>query len=111
MSPAPAPIEIDVWAFDTLRREGTRHVVLDVREPWEIEICGFEDAIQVPLGSLPARQDEVPFDVPVIVVCHHGHRSLIAADFLQSTGHILASSLSGGVEAWATEIDPGMQRY
>lgn len=107
----PAPLEIGVAEFAALRDQGTAHVILDVREPWETAICGFEEALEVPLGSLPGRRHEIPQDRPVIVVCHHGQRSLVAADFLRRAGLARASSLQGGVEAWAIEVDPGMPRY
>ena len=106
-----SPLEIAVDEFAGMRAEGTEHAVLDVREPWEVELCGFEGAIQVPLAGLPGRVAELPKDRPLIVVCHHGQRSLMAADFLRRAGHQAARSLSGGVEAWAVEIDPRMTRY
>jgi rhodanese-related sulfurtransferase len=105
------PLEIGVDELATMRAAGVAHTILDVREPWEIEICGFEGALEVPLGSLPGRLAEIPGEHPLIVVCHVGQRSLLAADWLRRADHPTARSLRGGVEAWALEIDPEMPRY
>jgi rhodanese-related sulfurtransferase len=107
----PLPLEVGVHELAALRAEGIAHTILDVREPWEVEICGFEGALAVPLGALPGRLAEIPVEHPLIVVCHIGQRSLIAADFLRRVANPTARSLRGGVEAWAVEIEPEMPRY
>lgn len=108
---AAPPLEIEVETFDRCRRDDPPPVVVDVREPWEVAICGFREAAVIPLGDLAGRAAEVPADRPVVVVCHTGLRSLRAAEFLRSRGRPLTSSLRGGVEAWASRIDPAMPRY
>nr|MCU0987397.1 sulfurtransferase [Acetobacteraceae bacterium] len=73
---AALPIEIDVATLAAWREEGVAHAVLDVREPWEIEIAALEGALAVPMGEVPARLGELPADVPLVVLCHHGGRSM-----------------------------------
>lgn len=114
--PSPAgrverPLEIEVEAFDRLRREGPVPAVIDVREPWEAMICGLPEAVLVPLGGLAERLDEIPEDRDVVVVCHAGRRSLDAVAFLRSRGLERSMSLRGGLETWALRIDPTMPRY
>ena len=91
--------------------EGRVFTLLDVREPWELEICRLPDTLAIPLHSLPARVGELGNTVPLVVVCHHGIRSLHAVSWLQANGVVAATNLSGGIDAWAREIDPSMGVY
>jgi rhodanese-related sulfurtransferase len=84
--------------------------LIDVREPWEAEICAIAGGTLVPMRSLPQRLQEIPPDKPVALYCHHGVRSLMAAGFLANHGYE-ALSLAGGIARWAVEIDPEMARY
>ncbi len=108
---ASLPLEIPSDALATFQREQKTHAVLDVREAWELDICKLEDCLHIPLSDLARRIDELPGDRPIVVVCHTGHRSLMATQFLRQSGFARSTNLRGGVEAWATEIDPDMQRY
>ena len=89
-----------------------RHEVtlIDIREPWEAEICSIEGGTLVPMRSLPQRLQEIPADKPVALYCHHGVRSLMAAGFLANHGYN-ALSLAGGIARWAEEVEPDMARY
>lgn len=84
---------------------------LDVREPWEYELVHLPDAILIPLQSLPGRVAEMKRDRPVIVYCHHGMRSLMAAQWLEQMGLETVCNLAGGIDAWATELDSSLPRY
>ena len=84
--------------------------LLDVREAWETEICGFDDALHIPLAELPERVAETPRDRPLVVVCHHGVRSARAVAFLRGAG-VPAVNLRGGIDRWAREADPAMPVY
>jgi rhodanese-related sulfurtransferase len=105
------PQQVTVQELDIWRREGREVAVLDVREPWEIEICHLAGALTIPLQSLPARVGEVPSDRPVVVLCHHGMRSLQAATWLHRAGLVNAVNLAGGIDAWARQIEPSMGVY
>ncbi len=85
--------------------------LVDVREPFEWEICHIAGSVLIPLGELPARLDELDERVPVVAICHTGRRSLDAARFLRSRGFADARSLNGGVAMWAEEIQPDMAKY
>jgi rhodanese-related sulfurtransferase len=102
------PRELADWRRDPSRPSP---LVLDVREPWEYEVCRIEDSLHVPLRSLPAAADELPRDRDIVVVCHHGRRSLHAAVWLARSGFPRVINLRGGVAAWADEVDPAMPRY
>lgn len=86
-------------------------VLLDVREPWEFEICRIEGARSMPMRSVPARIEELDVDAETVVICHHGMRSEQVAMFLERQGFSNVINLSGGVAAWADSVEPGMARY
>ena len=86
-------------------------LLLDVREPWEFEICHIEGSTNLPMGQIPQRVDDLPDSGEIVVICHHGVRSQQVIRFLQ--GHMSASliNLDGGVDAWAREVDRDMALY
>lgn len=90
---------------------GHEPVLLDVREPWEWEVCRLPGAILIPMRELPARFAELNRDAETVVICHHGVRSYHAARYLETQGFGNVVNLSGGVAAWADEVDPAMPRY
>ncbi|HEX3210156.1 MAG TPA: rhodanese-like domain-containing protein [Geminicoccaceae bacterium] len=107
----PLPLEIEPSALAALRSEPGSCALLDVREPWELAICGFREAIHCPLGALVGQEQVMPQDRPLIVICHTGRRSLLATQHLRRLGWSQAVNLRGGVEAYALEVDPSMARY
>src|SRR5690606_28912385 len=102
--------EIEVAPAELLA-ELDRVTVIDVREPWEYEVAHLEGSRLIPLGELAGRIAQLPKDARLMVVCHHGSRSLAAARLLKGAGFGAVQSLAGGIDAWAVEIDPAMQRY
>jgi len=90
---------------------GEKPVLVDVREPWEQEICRIEGARLVPMGALAASLNTLPDVEEVICYCHHGMRSLDAAAWLRFQGFEKAKSLAGGIERWSVEIDSTVPRY
>jgi sulfur-carrier protein adenylyltransferase/sulfurtransferase len=109
--PDPLPLEIPPAELARARAEGAACAVLDVREPWELEVAGLEDVVHIPLGLLPARAAELPRDRPIVVICRSGRRSLQATRFLRDNGFPKVTNLEGGLLAWAEDIDPTMTRY
>lgn len=85
--------------------------VLDVREPWECEIARLPGTLHIPLGDVPARLDELDRGVELVVMCKAGGRSRRAAEFLLSHGFSHVANLTGGIDAWARDIDPGLPSY
>jgi rhodanese-related sulfurtransferase len=105
--------ELQISPSDVKARmdRGEKIVLVDVREPWEYELCRIEGAQLVPLGSLAASVGGLLGVDEVICYCHHGMRSLDAAAWLRFQGIEKAKSLSGGIERWSTDIDPQVPRY
>ena len=90
--------------------QGTAPVIIDVREPHEYQICNL-GARLIPMNAVPARLNEIPRDQEVVIQCKSGGRSQMVADFLVKSGYTKVSNLAGGILAWATEIDPTLQKY
>lgn len=86
-------------------------VVVDVREDAEYAIAHLDGALHIPMGKIPSRFRELDASQPVVVLCHHGMRSQQVAQFLESKGFTQVSNLSGGIDAWAEQVDPAMPRY
>ena len=74
--------------------------LVDVREPDEVEAWAYPIGINIPLGQLADRLDEIPRDVTIVVACHMGGRSASAAQALSDAGWS-AENLTGGAMAWA----------
>jgi adenylyltransferase/sulfurtransferase len=85
--------------------------LVDVREPWEWAICRLPGAIHVPLGELQTLHAQLDPARETIVYCHHGSRSLAAAEHLLSVGFRRVCNLAGGIDRWSREIDPSVPRY
>lgn len=104
------PLEIDVSeAARLVKLSG--YLLLDVRESDECAICRIEGSRHIPMGQVPARLAELPADQPVLVLCHHGGRSLRVTRFLRANHLPLACNVAGGIDAWAEIVDPGLARY
>jgi len=95
------------WLADTSREQP---LVLDVREPWEIEKASMPGITAIPMREIPARAGELPQGREIVAVCHHGGRSMQVAMFLEQQGFKL-HNLSGGMDAWALQVDPSVPRY
>jgi rhodanese-related sulfurtransferase len=85
--------------------------LLDVRTPDELATAAIEGAIAIPLHELPTRHGELPRDLPLAVICHHGVRSETAARFLEKSGFADVASVAGGIDAWSLDVDAGIPRY
>ncbi len=97
---------------DHLDQAAEKPLLLDVREPWEFRICHIEGSKLVPMREIPAAAAELDPDQEIVVICHHGIRSLQVARYLEEhLGFSNVINLAGGVDAWAREIDKGMAVY
>ena len=87
--------------------------LIDVRQTWEHEIAALANSVLVPLNELPQRTAELapPPGSLIVTYCHHGVRSLTAAEFLEQMGVPDVHSLAGGIDAWSREIDRKLPRY
>jgi rhodanese-related sulfurtransferase len=99
--------ELADWLADSSR---TRPQLLDVREPWEYQICRIEGSQLLPMRDVAQNWQSLEQEAPVVCICHHGGRSAQVALFLERQG-MTAFNLAGGVDAWARQVDPSMATY
>ncbi len=91
-------------------------LLLDVRQPWEIETCKIEidqnkSSVFIPMAQIPAEMESLDADRETVVICHHGIRSRSVARFLEQHGFSNIINLSGGVAQWAKMVDSQMTTY
>ena len=98
-----------------LQAQSGRAVVLDVREPRELQAASLRpdgfDLVPIPMNEVPARLAELDPDRPIACLCHHGARSQRVAMYLASNGFSMVANIAGGIDAWALEQDPSVPRY
>lgn len=100
------PVELEA-----LRGGETHLQLLDVREPWEFDLCHIDGSFNIPMDELMGRLDGMRKDETVVVICHHGARSRQVAAYLETLGFADIYNLAGGVDAWSREVDPDMPQY
>ncbi len=86
-------------------------LLLDVREPWEFQICHIAGSRLVPMRKIPQEIETLEPSQETVLICHHGIRSRQVGYFLENAGFTHLINLTGGVEAWAKEVDPNMPTY
>jgi rhodanese-related sulfurtransferase len=100
--------ELAAWLADSTREQP---VLLDVREPREHQTCLIENSMLMPMQSVPARTAELKEDAQIVCICHHGARSMQVASFLERNGFPNVVNLTGGIHAWAVQVDTSMPQY
>ena len=108
--------ELAQWLADG---ERAKPLLLDVREPWENELCRIEGSEFAPMQTIPQRVSEPLSELSsklepgrdIVCICHHGGRSMHVAMFLERQGFASVFNLSGGLDAWARQVDPAMPTY
>lgn len=104
--------EITAEAFVQRRQQPNPPLLLDVREPWEYQTAHLPDSLLMPMGEIPSRAHaELDPDAAIVVLCHHGARSLNVTMWLRNQGFEQVQSLAGGIDGWSRTIDPSIPRY
>ena len=104
--------EIAVDELKSLQDSAGELIVLDVREPWEYEAARIAGSKHIPMGDIPARfNQELDPEDHIVVVCHHGVRSMNVTAWLRQQGFEKVQSLRGGIDRWSREVDPSVPLY
>jgi rhodanese-related sulfurtransferase len=108
-----AAVEISVHDAKALLDSGAAVRLIDCREQDEHALCKIERSQLIPLSVF---RNEAPANLEdknqtILIYCHHGMRSMRAAEYLAALGYTDARSIRGGIEAWSQEIDPAVPRY
>jgi rhodanese-related sulfurtransferase len=106
------PLEISVEETKRLLDETPDAVMLiDVREPSEVETCRIAGAESIPMRQVPEHVGSLPKDKHLLIHCHHGGRSLRVTQYLRANGYESVTNVAGGIDAWSLQIDPSVPRY
>jgi adenylyltransferase/sulfurtransferase len=106
------PLELSVSEADQILKSAPgKAQILDVREPHETAICHVPGAEMIPMRQIPEHLTSLSRDQHLLVMCHHGGRSLRVTQYLRAQGFDHVSNIAGGIDAWAVEIDPSLPRY
>lgn len=100
--------QLKAWLDDPAR---AKPVLVDVRQPWEFDVCRIDGSKPLPMSAIPARFMELDRNAETVVICHHGARSYQVCMFLEHQGFTNIYNLYGGVAAWAQQVDPAMPTY
>ena len=98
-------------ARDRLRDAPADFVLLDCREPEELALARVPGTLDIPMGEIPARAASLDRSKEIAVLCHHGHRSLMVAEYLAKQGFPRVASVAGGIHRWARHVDPTIPVY
>jgi rhodanese-related sulfurtransferase len=91
--------------------ETNQPLLLDVREQWEWDKCHLDNARLLPMGQIMANIDSLDKSAEMVIICHHGIRSMQVARYFESIGFNKIINLKGGLDAWAKSIDSSMTQY
>jgi len=86
-------------------------ILVDVREPFELEIASLPGCKAIPLGELASRMSELDSSDEMVFICKLGPRSETAVRELQKAGFNKTFNLTGGLREWWTNVDPSMPAY
>jgi rhodanese-related sulfurtransferase len=103
--------QLSAIELKTKLQDKERLTLLDVREPNEFEFTHIDSSVLIPLNQIPQRLREIDMEQEVVLICHHGMRSMQAANFLTQVGFRKISNLVGGIDAWSIEVDSSVARY
>ena len=105
-------LEITVDDLKAALDRGAKITLLDVREPWEYEVARVAGGKLMPMGDVRARaHQELDEDDHIVVLCHHGVRSMHVANWLRQQGFDKAQSLRGGIDRWSRAVDSSVPLY
>jgi adenylyltransferase/sulfurtransferase len=107
------PDQITATELKRRLEAGDDILVIDVREPHELEISILKETLHIPMGDLPTKLDELePYkEKSLVILCRAGKRSDRCAEFLRDEGFKNVLNLIGGINAWSDEVDPSLSKY
>ena len=108
------PLEITLAEAQRKLSEEPKTVLIDVREPEEYALARIDGSVLIPMQTVPAelqKLEGMADEGDLLILCHHGVRSLQVAAWLQARGIENATSIAGGIDRWSMEIDPAVPRY
>lgn len=112
---SPQIEDVQVTELSHFIAENPGCVLLDVREPWEVELASMAPegvkVVTIPMNEIPRQLDTLRGPHTIICLCHHGMRSAHVARYLIQSGFAKVVNLSGGIDAWSIRVDERVPRY
>ncbi len=102
-------MEVDVFKLKKMLKNN-EVILLDVREPHEIEICNVKGSLFIPMNEIPQNIEKLDKEKKYAVMCHSGVRSLHVSNYLNSLGYS-ALNVTGGIDMWSLSVDKNLKRY
>jgi rhodanese-related sulfurtransferase len=106
------PADLAAWFA---RDANAKALLLDVREPWEVQTASVTPRgyalLAIPMNQIPSRLPELGAYDRIACLCHHGARSQHVAAYLSQHGFNDLANVAGGIDAWARQFDPAVPRY
>ncbi|KAB8031748.1 rhodanese-like domain-containing protein [Fluviispira multicolorata] len=103
--------EITVEEFANMYKRNAKILIIDVREEWEFEIAKIPNSTLLTEENFEMTCENSKKVECVVVVCHHGLRSMNATLYLRENGVTNARSLQGGIDLYSSKIDASIPRY
>ena len=103
--------EIQPEEVKRLRSAGQEFTFLDCRELWEYQTAHIAGTKHIPLQEIPMRMQELDPDDHIVVICHHGVRSMNVTAWLRQQGYEKAQSVAGGIDRWSRVVDSKVPTY
>ena len=104
--------EISAGQVKAMMKQGEKFTLLDVREPDEWKKASLEGSKNISMGDIPTRaHQELDPEERIVVMCHHGMRSLTVTNWLRQQGFEKVQSMRGGIDGWARTVDPKIPLY
>ena len=108
------PLEMTLAEARQKLSTDSKAILIDVREPEEYALAHIDGSVLIPMQTIPAelqKLEGMSDEGDLLILCHHGVRSLQVAAWLQARGIENAASISGGIDGWSVEIDRTVPRY
>lgn len=96
--------QITATEVQSMLESGKKLNIIDVREAAEVAGGKIPGAVNIPLGLIQFKMNELNKNKEYIIVCLSGGRSGMAAQFLESQGYHV-TNMAGGMMNWAGEIE------
>jgi adenylyltransferase/sulfurtransferase len=111
MGSAGDGLDLEPEQVHQARQTGQPYLLVDIREPFEINLANIPNTLAIPMGEIDNRLAEIPKDIPVVIFCRNGVRSAQVVRQLVKKSYSNVCNLHGGINAWSDQVDPSIARY
>lgn len=103
--------EVSAPQLASMLESGQAFSLIDIREPYENEICRLNPATLIPMKTLLDNVNQLDLGTEYVLYCRTGNRSRQVLDALKLAGFQRVKHLKGGILDWIEKVDPSLPRY